>query len=108
MEYLKANFDFPDHSMDMEGHILGMSLTADEKYLLVNVRPWSNKSEARYRLFKPPPMTSKIELKVVELETFSILPKVYKGHKFFSHIWINSYAFIDSCDDFISRYQLLA
>lgn len=61
---LKANFNLLDHSMNVDGHIVGISLTANKKYLLVNVRLDPTKSEVRYCLWNSLPMIPMIDLEL--------------------------------------------
>ena len=65
--------------IDFEGHIVGLSLSPDHKFLFVNVRRWP--SQAVLNPLHSPAIAQEIELRVVELETMSLQETVYTGHR---------------------------
>lgn len=107
MAFLQANFDFPDYLIDMRGHIIGIALSPDKRYLFVNVRPWPDGSTISDPL-QPLPIAQQVDLRVIDMEKLQIVQdKVYRGHKGFTPNDECFFIFMDSCDDFVARYSTL-
>ena len=64
----------------MNGHIVGMHVGPNEKYLYVNVRSWPENCQPT--LFDdPPPIAREVEVRVVDLHSFQVMRNVvYAGH----------------------------
>uniref|UniRef100_A0A6I8PB50 F-box and WD repeat domain containing 5 n=1 Tax=Ornithorhynchus anatinus TaxID=9258 RepID=A0A6I8PB50_ORNAN len=58
-------FDSLDHVIDVQGHIIGMGLFPDQRYLYVNSRSCSLVSDPMH----PPPIAEEIDLHVFDLKT---------------------------------------
>ncbi|VDO80856.1 unnamed protein product [Soboliphyme baturini] len=80
MERLNEIFDVPDKVIEMHGHIIGMALSNDGRYLFLNVRPWPPGCYVSDPL-EPPPIAMQIELRVVDLETLQLTDSLYMAHK---------------------------
>jgi len=90
----------PDRVINMEGHIVGLSLSPDARYLYVNVRRWPANSVLS--LFDSPAIANEIEMRVVDLETLTLLDIVYMGHKGFTDSQEAFYIYINVSEDMVS------
>ena len=72
----------PDHVINLEGHIVGLTLSPDQQLLFVNVRRFLANSSSS--LEESQPIASEIEMRVVDLETLQLTGAVYTGHKGFT------------------------
>lgn len=95
-------FDFADHSIEMHGHIIGMALTHDQRYLFVNVRPWPDGCLVSDPL-EPPPIAQQIEVRVIDLETLSLLDTRYTAHKGYTPNDECFFIFLDASDQYVAR-----
>ena len=57
----------PERVLDFDGHVIGLSLSPDSRYLYVNVRTWP--PGAVVSMEQPPPISSQIEMHVVDMTT---------------------------------------
>ncbi|XP_023329717.1 F-box/WD repeat-containing protein 5 [Eurytemora carolleeae] len=89
----------PDRVINMEGHIVGLALSPDSRYLYVNVRRWPENCEPN--LLESPAIASEIELRVVDLENLTLMNTVYSGHKGFTDSMGAFYIYIDVSKDFV-------
>ncbi|XP_014283920.1 F-box/WD repeat-containing protein 5 [Halyomorpha halys] len=76
-------YDEVDHVMDLHGHIIGMSLSPDHRFLYVNNRPWPTGYNITNPL-DPPPIAQEIDIHVIDLENFKKVGKVLRSHKAFT------------------------
>lgn len=84
----------PDRVIDLKGHIVGVALSPDHRYLYANVRRWPANSTPN--LFESPPIASEIEMRVVDLKSLELMEDVvFTGHRGFTdslgafYIYIN-------------------
>ncbi|XP_077692046.1 F-box/WD repeat-containing protein 5 isoform X2 [Eretmochelys imbricata] len=61
-------FDSLDHVIDIHGHIIGMGLSPDHRYLYVNSRSWPRDCVISDPM-QPPPIAEEIDLHVFDLKT---------------------------------------
>ena len=74
----------PEKVLEMNGIIIGMSLSPDEEFLFVNVRAWSyDRNELPARINHSKHFNKNIEIKTVNLKTFEV-EKSLSGHKGFT------------------------
>ena len=67
--------------IDLKGHIVGVALSPDNRYLYANVRRWPTNSTPN--LFESPPIASEIEMRVVDLKSLELIEDVvFTGHRF--------------------------
>lgn len=59
-----------DKIIDLHGHIIGMALSPDHRYLYVNSRPWPEGYKISDPL-EPPPIAQEIDLHVIDLATLT-------------------------------------
>ncbi|XP_033022263.1 F-box/WD repeat-containing protein 5 [Lacerta agilis] len=84
-------FDSLDHVIDFQGHIIGMGLSPDHRYLYVNSRAWPQDSVISDPLH-PPPIAEEIDLHVVDLKTMTEARGPLRGHR--AHTPSNDFFFI--------------
>lgn len=76
--------DKPDVTIEMHGHIVGLSLSPDHKFLYVNCRPWPKD----YIISDPqesPPLAQEVEISTIDLTTFKIVGPVLRSHRAYTH-----------------------
>lgn len=76
-ESVKYMFDEPDKVIDLQGHIIGMALSPDHRYLYVNSRPWP----AEYSIvspLQPPPIAHQMSLHVIDLRTLALVGRLHR------------------------------
>ncbi|XP_059174024.1 F-box/WD repeat-containing protein 5-like isoform X2 [Physella acuta] len=76
--------DKPDVTIEMHGHIVGLSLSPDHKFLYVNCRPWPQ----NYIISDPqesPPLAQEVEISTIDLTTFKFVGPVLRSHKAYTH-----------------------
>ncbi|KAJ7360325.1 F-box/WD repeat-containing protein 5 [Desmophyllum pertusum] len=75
----------PDHCIETNAHIIGMSLSPDHQYLYVNCRMWEqHDGKVGCELAESPPeISNDITLQVYSLSTYELV-SVHVGHKAFT------------------------
>lgn len=73
-------FDGIDALIDVEGHIIGLGLSPDNRYLYVNSRPWPENCVISDPL-EPPPISQEIDIHVIDLQTLKRVGKMLRAHK---------------------------
>lgn len=63
-ESVASRFDKVDKLIDLHGHIIGMGLSPDHRYLYVNSRPWP-KGYIISNPLEPPPIAQEIDIHVI-------------------------------------------
>ncbi|XP_042886665.1 F-box/WD repeat-containing protein 5-like [Penaeus japonicus] len=79
-ESVADKFDTIDHLIDLNGHIIGMGLSPDHRYLYVNSRPWQANCVIENPL-NPPPIAEGIDLHVIDLTTLTEVGTMLRSHK---------------------------
>ncbi len=69
----------PEKVIDFRGHVIGMSLSPDERFLFVNVRAWP--AGAVPALDQPPPIATTIDMHEIDLETLKPTGRVSRPKK---------------------------
>ncbi|RWS30144.1 F-box/WD repeat-containing protein 5-like protein [Leptotrombidium deliense] len=77
---IRDYFDTVDHVIDVKGHIIGMTLSLDNRYLYVNSRAWPENYVIDNPL-SPPPIAHQIDISVIDLKTLKKVGKVFKSHR---------------------------
>ncbi|XP_076436408.1 F-box/WD repeat-containing protein 5-like [Babylonia areolata] len=72
-----------DHTVNLKGHIVGMALSPDHRYLYVNSRQWPPNYFIE-SVLEPPPIAQEIDIHVIDLVTFQEVGKVMSSHKAFT------------------------
>ncbi len=92
----------PDHCIETNAHIIGMSLSPDHEYLYVNCRLWEQKNgEVGYSEF-PPEISKDITLQVYSLATYEIVG-VCAGHKAYTPNNGCFFIFLNVADNLVAR-----
>nr|XP_033333304.1 F-box/WD repeat-containing protein 5 isoform X2 [Megalopta genalis] len=94
-------FDNVDYVIDLYGHIVGMGLSPDHRYLYVNIRSWPQDCHSP----QPPPMAKEIDIHVIDLMTFEqvgCISRVSRAHKTYAHYHECFDTFLDVCDEYVA------
>ncbi|XP_026672094.1 F-box/WD repeat-containing protein 5 isoform X2 [Ceratina calcarata] len=94
-------FDKVDHLIDLHGHIIGMALSPDHRYLYVNTRPWPQGCVITNPL-QPPPIAQEIDIHVIDLVTLKQVGTMLRAHKAYTPNNECFYIFLDVCDDYVA------
>lgn len=94
-------FDQADVVIDIHGHIIGMGLSPDHRYLYINSRAWP-KNYIIEDPSQPPPIAQEIEVRVIDLMTFQEQEMTYHSHKAFTPEDEVFFIFLDVCKQYIA------
>jgi len=84
----------PDHRIELDGHVVGVALDRSGRYVFANVRRWPR--EGRPAGGEPPPIAQEIEMVVIDINTFEVLPQIFCGHKGFTDSTGAFYIYLDT------------
>ncbi|ELU06661.1 hypothetical protein CAPTEDRAFT_220138 [Capitella teleta] len=96
-----AKFDAPDHLIEMHGHIIGMCLSQDNRYLYVNSRPWPQGAEIQDPL-NAPPIAQEIDIHVIDLWKMRDLGVCHRAHKAYTPNDECFFIFLDVSDLYVA------
>ena len=92
----------PDHCIETNAHIIGMSLSPNHEYLYVNCRQWEKQDgETGYCQF-PPEISKDISLQVYSLSTYKLVG-VHVGHKAYTPNDGCFFIFLNVADNLVAR-----
>ena len=91
--------------IDLDGHIIGMALSPDNKFLYVNSRPWPENCVIRNPL-EPPPISQEIDIHVIDLQTLKKVGTMLRSHKAYTPNTECFFIFLDVCDSYVGRYVI--
>ncbi|KAJ7308092.1 hypothetical protein JRQ81_008598 [Phrynocephalus forsythii] len=94
-------FDSLDHVIDVHGHIIGMGLSPDHRYLYFNSRAWPQDCVISDPL-QPPPIAEEIDLHVLDLKTLKETKRVLKAHRAYTPSDEFFFIFLDVSRDFVA------
>ncbi|XP_055613874.1 F-box/WD repeat-containing protein 5 isoform X3 [Uranotaenia lowii] len=94
-------FDRVDKLIDLHGHIIGMGLSPDHRYLYVNSRPWPKNYVIRNPL-EPPPIAQEIDIHVIDLMTLKKVGTMLRAHKAYTPNTECFFIFLDVCDNYVA------
>ncbi|XP_042334859.1 F-box/WD repeat-containing protein 5 [Sceloporus undulatus] len=94
-------FDSLDHVIDIHGHIIGMGLSPDHRYLYVNSRSWPPGCIISDPL-QPPPIAEEIDLHVVDLKTMKEVKRALRAHRAYTPGEESLFIFLDVSKDFVA------
>lgn len=94
-------FDKVDHVIDLHGHIIGMGLSPDHRYLYVNSRPWPVGYVITHPL-DPPPIAQEIDIHVIDLVTLKEVGKMLRAHKAYTPNNECFFIFLDVCKEYVA------
>ncbi|XP_033750037.1 F-box/WD repeat-containing protein 5-like [Pecten maximus] len=92
--------DKPDHLIDLYGHVTGLCLSSDHRYLFLNCRPWIGTVD-RTDPWATPDLSPSIEVRVIDLCTLKDTKLRYTGHKGFSPCTMCCFVFLDVSEDYV-------
>ncbi|KAK3607875.1 hypothetical protein CHS0354_038305 [Potamilus streckersoni] len=93
--------DKPDHLIDLDGHVTGLCLSDDHRYLFINCRPWIGKVD-RTDPWATPDLSPNIEVRVIDLFTMQDIGVRYVGHKGHSPSTMCCFVFLDVSKDYVA------
>ncbi|XP_066582854.1 F-box/WD repeat-containing protein 5 [Prorops nasuta] len=94
-------FDKVDHLIDLHGHIIGMGLSPDHRYLYVNTRPWPRGYDITNPL-APPPIAQEIDIHVIDLVTLKQVGTMLRAHKAYTPNNECFFIFLDVCNEYVA------
>ncbi|CAG9862839.1 unnamed protein product [Phyllotreta striolata] len=94
-------FDKIDHLIDLHGHIVGMGLSPDQRYLYVNSRSWPENYVISNPL-EPPPIAQEIDIHVIDLVTLKQVGTMLRAHKGFTPNNECFFIFLDVCGEYVA------
>ncbi|XP_055644237.1 F-box/WD repeat-containing protein 5 isoform X2 [Toxorhynchites rutilus septentrionalis] len=100
-ESVADRFDVVDKLIDLHGHIIGMGLSPDHRYLYVNSRPWPKNYVIRNPL-EPPPIAQEIDIHVIDLMTLKKVGTMLRAHKAYTPNTECFFIFLDVCDSYVA------
>nr|CAH7740849.1 unnamed protein product [Callosobruchus chinensis] len=100
-EKVADKFDKADHLIDLHGHIVGMGLSPDHRYLYVNSRSWPENYVISNPLI-PPPIAQETDIHVIDLVTLKQVGKMLRAHKAFTPNNECFFIFLDVSNEYIA------
>ncbi|XP_006900653.1 PREDICTED: F-box/WD repeat-containing protein 5 [Elephantulus edwardii] len=94
-------FDSLDHVIDVHGHVIGMGLSPDHRYLYVNSRSWPSGAVVADPM-QPPPIAEEIDLHVFDLKTMSEVKRALRAHRAYTPNDECFFIFLDVSRDFVA------
>lgn len=94
-------FDSVDHTVELHGHIIGMCLSPDHRFLYVNSRAWPKGYEITDPL-SPPPIAQEIDIHVIDLQTLQEVGNLLQSHKAFTPNDECFFIFLDVSSQYIA------
>ncbi|XP_066466580.1 F-box/WD repeat-containing protein 5 [Tiliqua scincoides] len=94
-------FDSLDHVIELHGHIIGMGLSPDHRYLYVNSRAWPQDCIISDPL-QPPPIAEEIDLHVLDLKTMKEVKRALRAHRAYTPSGESFFIFLDVSRDFVA------
>ncbi|XP_011504253.1 PREDICTED: F-box/WD repeat-containing protein 5 [Ceratosolen solmsi marchali] len=94
-------FDKIDHLIDLHGHIIGMGLSPDHRYLYINTRPWPRGYVITNPL-QPPPIAQEIDIHVIDLVTLKQVGTMLRAHKAYTPNNDCFFIFLDVCNEYVA------
>nr|XP_053630692.1 F-box/WD repeat-containing protein 5-like isoform X3 [Cherax quadricarinatus] len=94
-------FDPIDHLIDLNGHIIGMGLSPDHRYLYVNSRPWQANCVIDSPL-SPPRIAEGIDLHVIDLTNLTEVGTMLRSHKAYTPNEECFFIFLDVSHEYVA------
>ncbi|XP_059473589.1 F-box/WD repeat-containing protein 5 [Neocloeon triangulifer] len=94
-------FDRIDHLIDLHGHIIGMGLSPDHRFLYVNSRPWPQDYDITNPL-EPPHIAQEIDIHVIDLVTLKEVGTMLRAHKAYTPNNECFFIFLDVCYEYVA------
>ncbi|KAL1491654.1 hypothetical protein ABEB36_012218 [Hypothenemus hampei] len=100
-EKVADKFDKIDHLIDLHGHIVGMGLSPDHRYLYVNSRSWPENYVITNPL-DPPPIAQEIDIHVIDLVTLKQVGTMLRAHKAYTPNNECFFIFLNVCNEYVA------
>lgn len=100
-EAVADRFDKVDKIIDLHGHIIGMALSPDHRYLYVNTRPWP-RGYIITNALDPPPIAQEIDIHVIDLMSLKLVGNMLKSHKAYTPGTECFFIFLDVSDNYVA------
>lgn len=94
-------YDTVDHVIDLHGHIIGLSLSPDDRYLYVNCRQWP-KNYSIENPFYPPPIAQEIDIHVIDLMKMKRVGTMHQAHKAYTSNDECFFIFLDVSNEYVA------
>ncbi|ODM90981.1 F-box/WD repeat-containing protein 5 [Orchesella cincta] len=94
-------FDEVDKIIDLHGHVIGMALSPDHRYLYVNSRPWPEGYRISSEL-DPPPIAQEIDLHIIDLTTLTQVGMMRRAHRAYTPNDECFFIFLDASDLYLA------
>ncbi|KPP79034.1 F-box/WD repeat-containing protein 5-like [Scleropages formosus] len=94
-------FDSLDYVIDIHGHIIGMGLSPDHRYLYVNSRAWPADCVITDPML-PPPIAEEIDMHVIDLKSLREERRSLRAHRAFTPNDECFFIFLDVSRDFVA------
>lgn len=94
-------FDDIDHTIELHGHIIGMCLSPDHRFLYVNSRTWPKGYQISDPL-SPPPIAEEIDIHVIDLVTLKEVGSLLRSHKAYTPNDECFFIFLDVSSQYIA------
>ncbi|MEE6504861.1 hypothetical protein FKM82_005362 [Ascaphus truei] len=94
-------FDSLDHVINIHGHIIGMGLSPDHRYLYVNSRAWPRDCTISDPM-DPPPIAEEIELRVFDLKNLREVAAPLRAHRAYTPNNECFFIFLNVSKDFVA------
>ncbi|XP_050403007.1 F-box/WD repeat-containing protein 5 [Patella vulgata] len=89
-----------DHLIDLHGQILGVRVSVNSRYLVVNMRGWLEEPDGSDP-YERPGLSKNMEVRLIDLLTLRVQPIVYTGHKAVTDSDSFCFCFGDANKDFV-------
>lgn len=99
-ESVSHRFDGIDALIECDGHIIGLGLSPDNRFLYVNSRPWPTGCVITNPL-EPPPISSEIDIHVIDLQTLKKVGTMLRAHKAYTPNTECFFIFLDVSENFV-------
>ncbi|CAL4126189.1 unnamed protein product [Meganyctiphanes norvegica] len=100
-EAVADRFDTIDHLIDLNGHIIGMGLSPDHRYLYVNSRPWPSNYTIESPL-SPPRIAQAIDMHVIDLTNLKEVGTMLNSHKAYTPNDDCFFIFLDVSHEYVA------
>lgn len=98
---VEQSFDTIDHLVDLHGHIIGMGLSPDHRFLYINSRPWPQNYTIENPL-APPPIAQEIDIHVIDLSTMQEVGTLLRSHRAYTPNDECFFIFLDVSEQYVA------
>jgi len=99
--YTRDKVDKPDKVFEVHGHVIGLTLSPDHRFLFVNVRHWPADANVD-DWHDPPSISEEIRIHVIDLVKLESLGPVFSSHRAFTTNFQCFFIFLSVSADFVA------